>query len=72
MLYNIAEEKDRSKFELTEKNGIWSLYFKKRVKEPSEYNLILYGKPVVDPEFRYPKEAYAKSFSLWLRIVVTE
>ncbi|XP_072384771.1 fibrillin-1-like [Diabrotica undecimpunctata] len=69
MIYKIVKGNEEKKFELIKKHGVWALHFRKRLKQPGEFELIIHGKPQI---VILEAESYDKPLTLKVKIVVTE
>ncbi|CAH0559244.1 unnamed protein product [Brassicogethes aeneus] len=71
MLYNIVKGNETNKFELKKNHGVWALHFKRRLKKPETFDLLIHGKPV-DKHVSEEKDLYEKPLTLSVRISVVE
>lgn len=44
--YKISKGNEHNHFEMTKKQGVWTLHFKKKLKHPGSFVLEIEGKPV--------------------------
>lgn len=69
MTYTIVKGNDENKFELANKHGVWALHFKRRLKKPGQFDLVIHGKP---SEGDGASDKYEKPLTLRVKLVVTE
>ncbi|KAJ8945200.1 hypothetical protein NQ318_013650 [Aromia moschata] len=70
MFYTIVSGNEQKKFELVKKHGVWALHFRRRLKEPGVFDLVIHGRP--DGDVNSENEVYEKPLTLRVRIIVTE
>ncbi|XP_018574078.1 fibrillin-2-like [Anoplophora glabripennis] len=70
MLYTIVRGNENNKFELVKKHGVWALHFRRRLKEPGAFDLVIHGRP--EDASSAENGIYEKPLTLRVRIVVTE
>lgn len=66
--YVISRGNEKSQFEMVKKQGVWALHFKRRLKHPGTFNVIIDSHPV---NF-ISNDTWEKPLSLRLRLVVTQ
>ncbi|XP_050313522.1 fibrillin-2-like [Anthonomus grandis grandis] len=69
MVYTIAKGNEQNKFELVNKHGVWALHFKRRLKKPANFDLLIHGKP--EKQENESTYQFEKPLTLRVRIVVT-
>lgn len=72
MVYTIASGNEDNRFELGKQHGVWALHFRKRIKQPSTFNVILHGRTADATVKNSENETYEKPLILGLRIIVIE
>lgn len=73
MTYIIAEGNERNRFELLKQHGVWALHFKRRLKQPGTFDLLIHGKPAESSSKNLTEDdAYEKPLTLRIKIIVTE
>ncbi|KAF7284743.1 hypothetical protein GWI33_021612 [Rhynchophorus ferrugineus] len=72
MVYEIVKGNEHNKFQLVNKHGIWALHFKRRLKKPEEFSLLIHGKPEDEENDTAEDSSYEKPLTLTVNIVVTE
>lgn len=71
--YTITKGNDQKKFDLVKKNGIWALHFRRRLKHPGTFDLIIHGRPIeAERAEDLDNEVYEKPLTLRVRLVVEE
>lgn len=50
MEYKLVKGTDLHKFELLKKNGVWALHFKRRLKHPGKFDIVIHGRPIRDAD----------------------
>lgn len=70
MFYTIVKGNENNKFELVKKHGVWALHFRKRLKQPGAFDLVIHGRP--EDGSSSENKIYEKPLTLRVRIVVTE
>lgn len=71
MVYTIVKGNEQKKFELVNKHGVWALHFRRRLKKPGHFELILHGTPAAQPQNESATQ-YEKPLTLKVRLEVTE
>lgn len=69
MEYTIVKGNERNKFELINKHGVWALHFKRRLKQPGIFDLIIHGNSINKME---RNEVYEKPLTLKVKLIVVE
>lgn len=70
MEYTIVKGNEQNKFELINKHGVWALHFKRRLKQPGTFDLIIHGHGI-DSGIR-ENLVYEKPLTLKVKLVVVE
>lgn len=71
--YTIVKGNEQNKFELIKKHGVWALHFKRRLREPDNFELIIYGRPAnEEARIDFENDIYEKPLTLRVRLNVTE
>ncbi|CAH1374115.1 unnamed protein product [Tenebrio molitor] len=68
MEYMIVRGNESGKFELMKKHGVWALHFKRRLRHPGAFDLLIHGRPSKSQQ----ENNYDKPLTLRVRLVVTE
>lgn len=69
MEYMIVKGNENGKFELIKRHGVWALHFKRRLKHPGAFDLLIHGRPVKSDN---EDNLYEKPLTLRVRLLVTE
>lgn len=69
MTYKIVKGNEDKKFELIKKHGVWALHFKRRLKHPGRFEVVIHGRPENDV---LESETYEQPLALKVRIIVSE
>lgn len=69
MEYMIVKGNDKGRFELIKKHGVWALHFKRRLKRPGAFDLLIHGRPI---KAENEGGHYEKPLTLRIQIIVTE
>jgi hypothetical protein len=64
----ISRGNENGQFEMVKKHGVWALHFKRRLKHPKTYDLIIDS----DPINFVSNDIWEKPLSLRLRLVVMQ
>lgn len=70
MEYTIVKGNEQNKFELINKHGVWALHFKRRLKQPGTFDLIIHGNSVNSN--LSDNEVYEKPLTLKVKLIVVE
>lgn len=69
MVYKIVSGNEDKKLELLKQNGVWALHFRRRLKSPSVFEIIIHGKSTENGQFE--NNTYEKPLVLRIKLVVT-
>ncbi len=69
--YMIVRGNENGKFELVKKHGVWALHFRRRLKHPGAFDLLVHGRPV-NSDNGSNDVSYDKPLTLRVRLIVTE
>ncbi|XP_017775669.1 PREDICTED: fibrillin-2-like [Nicrophorus vespilloides] len=73
MDYKIVEGTDTKKFELLKKNGVWGLHFRRRLKHPGKFDIVIHGRPAdLQAKRHFENDLYEKPLTLRVRLNVVE
>ncbi|XP_069699509.1 fibrillin-2-like isoform X2 [Periplaneta americana] len=67
--YVISRGNENGQFEMVKKHGVWALHFKRRLKHPGTFDLIIDSHPI---KYVSSNDTWEKPLSLRLRLVVTQ
>lgn len=70
MEYLIVKGNEKNKFELINKHGVWALHFKRRLKQPGIFELIIHGSSSIKPYNE--NEVYERPLTLKVKLIVVE
>lgn len=70
MSYGIVQGNESNKFELLKKHGVWTLHFRRRLKNPETFDLTIHGRP--ENNTNTEDTVYEKPLILKVRIIVEE
>lgn len=66
----IVKGNENNKFELKKSHGVWALHFRRRLKHPEVFDLMIHGRPIDTSSD--DEEKYEKPLTLSVRITVVE
>lgn len=73
MTYVIVKGNEDNKLELIKQHAIWALHFRRRLKQPSVFDLVIHGRPADSLDKRSSEnDVYEKPLVLRVKIIVTE
>lgn len=67
----IVKGNENGKFELIKKHDVWGLHFRRRLKHPGSFDLLIHGRPLKNPD-NNDLVNYEKPLTLRVRLLVTE
>lgn len=70
MVYKIVSGNEDKKLELLKQNGVWALHFRRRLKSPDVFEIVIHGKSSDD--LQYENNTYEKPLVLRIKLVVTD
>lgn len=70
MVYKIVGGNEDKRLELLKQNGVWVLHFRRRLKAPDVFYLIIHGKTVKNDQLE--NSTYEKPLILRIKLIVTE
>lgn len=73
MIYVIVKGNEENKLELIKQHAVWALHFRRRLKHPSVFDVVIHGKPAdAYNKTNIENEVYEKPLTLRIKIIVTE
>lgn len=70
MVYKIVRGNEDKKLELLKQNGVWALHFRRRLKDPVVFDIIIHGKSAESNHLE--NHTYEKPLVLRIKLSVTE
>lgn len=72
MVYKIVSGNDDKRLELVKQNGVWALHFRRRLKSPEVFDLVIHGTSIKNSQSEMENSTYEKSLILRIKLVVIE